>query len=189
MSEGRGRPAEEIVAGPVTLRRHRLSDRPQLVAAVNASLAHLAPWMPWAETRATDSSIGTFLADAVSDFDDGTNFGYVMLDCDASSDSEVLVGGCGLHPRLGPGAIEIGYWVHAAHLRRGVARAAALALRDEAFSIGIGRVEIHCDERNSPSAAVARSAGFELIATAPRAARTASESDVEMIWSSTRRAD
>ena len=189
MRAGPDRPEDEIVAGTLTLRRHRLSDRPELVAAVNASLAHLAPWMPWAELRATDASIGTFLADSVSDFDDGTNFGYVMLHRDEPTSSEVLVGGCGLHPRLGPGAIEIGYWVHAAHLRRGIARAAALALRDEAFSIGIGRVEIHCDEHNTASAAVARSAGFEFIATTPRPARTASESDAEMIWRSTRRAD
>ena len=36
-----------------------------------------------------------------------------------------LVGGCGLHRRIGPSALEIGYWVHVAHTRRGIATASA----------------------------------------------------------------
>lgn len=35
-----------------------------------------------------------------------------------------VVGGCGLHRRVGPGGLEIGYWVHAAWTRRGIAAAA-----------------------------------------------------------------
>ncbi len=50
--------------------------------------------------------------------------------------------------------------------------------------MGLDRVEIHCDERNAASAAVARSAGFELVGTEHRPARTQSESDREMIWRS-----
>jgi RimJ/RimL family protein N-acetyltransferase len=47
-------------------------------------------------------------------------------------------------------------------------------------------VEIHCDERNTASAAVARSAGFEHVATRHRPARIPTESDREMVWVSTR---
>jgi len=160
-----------------------------LLAAVNASLAHLAPWMVWAQEPATEASIAAFLVDSVAGFDTGTEFGFAIVVRDEGSDIERLVGGCGLHKRLGPGALEIGYWVHVGHLRRGLARAAAAALRDEAFAMGIDRVEIHCDERNTASAAVARSAGFEHVATERRPARTPSESDREMIWVSTRRAE
>jgi RimJ/RimL family protein N-acetyltransferase len=63
-----------------------------------------------------------------------------------------------------------------------------VALRDEAFAMGIECVEIHCDERNTASAAVARSAGFELVGTAQRPAGTPGESDRAMIWRSARRA-
>jgi RimJ/RimL family protein N-acetyltransferase len=137
------------------------------VVAVNESLTHLAPWMEWAQDPATDGSIGRFL-----------EFGYVLIDPDA----EAIVGGCGLHRRLGPGAIEIGYWVHVGHTRRGIATAVAAALRDEAYAIGVERVELHCDETNVASAGVARSAGFQLVGTVPRPPRTPGESGMEMIW-------
>jgi RimJ/RimL family protein N-acetyltransferase len=183
------------------LRRHRRSDGPQLVAAVNASLVHLAPWMPWAQEAATDASIDAFLADAERDFANGTDFNFAIVERDDTTRddttrddttrddttrAERLIGGCGLHRRLGPGAIEIGYWVHVDHLGRGIARSAAVALRDEAFAMGIERVEIHCNERNTASAAVASSAGFELVGTAHRPARTPGESDRAMIWRTAR---
>jgi RimJ/RimL family protein N-acetyltransferase len=55
--------------------------------------------------------------------------------------------------------------------------------------MGMDRVEIHCDERNTASAAVAKGAGFEHVSTGHRPARIQSESDQEMVWRSTRRAD
>jgi len=146
--------------------------------------------MAWAQEPATEASIGTFLAQAVADFDDGSNFNYAIVERDETAQSERIVGGCGLHKRLvEPGPIEIGYWVHVDHVRRGIATAAAVALRQEASSMGIGRVKIHCDESNAVSAAVARRAGFELVRTDHRPARTPSESDREMIWRSDSAAD
>ena len=57
-----------------------------------------------------------------------------------------IVGAGGLHARVGPDALEIGYWVHADWTRRGVATALAAALCDEAFSEArIATVEIHHD--------------------------------------------
>jgi len=137
--------------------------------------------MEWAQQPASDASIGEFLRGAVCDFEEGTNYGYVILEGTDDS-AERVVGGCGLHRRLGPGAIEIGYWVHADRTRRGIATAAAVALRDQAYAMGIDRVEIHCDETNAASAFVARSAGFSFIRTEHRPARLPTESDREMIW-------
>jgi RimJ/RimL family protein N-acetyltransferase len=107
LSGGEGCPREELEAGPLTLRRHRPSDTAAILEAVNESLAHLAPWMSWAQAPATENSIGTFLAGAVADFEDGSNFGYAITERDATG-AEVIVGGCGLHPRIGPAGIEIG---------------------------------------------------------------------------------
>ena len=65
------------------------------------------------------------------------------------------------HPRIGPGGLEIGYWVHRDYVRRGLATAATEALTDAAFGLpGIDRVEIVHDELNGPSAAVPRKLGF-----------------------------
>lgn len=46
--------------------------------------------------------------------------------------SEVL-GGCGLYPRVGPRAVELGFWLAAAHTGRGLATQAAAALTRLAF--------------------------------------------------------
>ena len=69
--------------------------------------------------------------------------------------SSVLAGGAGLMARIGPGGLEIGYWVHAGHVRRGLATAATSALIAEAFTLpGITRVEIRHDELNTASGGI-----------------------------------
>ena len=73
-----------------------------------------------------------------------------------------IAGGCGLHRRIGADGLEIGYWTHAAFLRRGVATRVAQALTDAGLALpGITRVEIHHDKANQASAGVPRGLGFE----------------------------
>ena len=56
------------------------------------------------------------------------------------------IGGSGLHQRIGPNGIEIGYWIHVDHVRRGYASEVSAALTEVAFTVdGIERVEIHHD--------------------------------------------
>ena len=63
--------------------------------------------MPWAQTPATTASIRAFLSDAASKWRSREEFGYIMR----HGTTNDVVGGCGLHPRQGPGVLEIGYWV------------------------------------------------------------------------------
>jgi len=152
-------PSEELPAGPAVLVRTAIGDTDALVATVNASLDHLRPWMPWAQVPATTESIGTFLAGANAAWEAGTEFQYLM----AEPDTRSIVGCCGLHARLGVGALEIGYWVHVDHLRRGLASSAARALTEAAFGIdAVTRLEIHCDAANTASAGVPRRLGYRL---------------------------
>ncbi len=160
------------------LLRHVPADAPALITAINESLEHLRPWMAWAKEPADDASIEEFLAGAIAGWEEGREFGFVIRAPDSGPAGPVL-GGCGLHRRGGPGVIEIGYWVHAGHTRRGIARALAIALRDQAFAMGFDRVEIRCDARNVASASVARSAGFRFEATVPRTPRP---ERATMIW-------
>ena len=76
---------------------------------------------------------------------------------------DVLVGGCGLHRRVGPGGIEIGYWVDVGYTGRGYATAAVRALTEAALALpDIVRVEIHCDYANVQSQAIPRRLGYRL---------------------------
>src|SRR3954452_6653561 len=134
-------------------------------AAYVASQQHLRPWMAWAaeepmgvparrawvqeqnavEAAGGDRVRGAFLAD-------GT-----------------VVGAGGLHARLAGDQLEIGYWVHVAWTRRGVATALAAALCDEAFADArIASVEIHHDAANVASGGVPAKLGFTLVGEFPK---------------------
>jgi RimJ/RimL family protein N-acetyltransferase len=79
-----------------------------------------------------------------------------------SPDGTVL-GGTGLHDRLGGGGLEIGYWLAPGATGRGLMTRVAGHLTDLALGFdGITRVEIHCDEANGRSAAIPRRLGFTL---------------------------
>ncbi len=143
------------------LSRNTVDDAPELVAAMTESLAHLRPWMPWAtDENATVEAQVQRLGEVTASWDAGSDFVYLLhlLEGDAS-----VVGVIGLHRRLGPGALEIGYWTHAAHTRRGYMSAAAKAVTGAAMELAdIERVEIHTDVANVRSAAIPRKLGYRL---------------------------
>jgi RimJ/RimL family protein N-acetyltransferase len=94
-----------------------------------------------------------------------------------------LVGGCGLHRRIGPSALEIGYWVHVAHTRRGIATACAGALTAVGFGLrGIERMEIHCDEANVASASVPPKLGYRLTGSLEHEPEAPGEVGSRLIW-------
>ena len=94
-----------------------------------------------------------------------------------------VAGSCGLHRRIGPGALEIGYWVHAAFVRRGIASKAAALLTDAAFAIpDIERVEIHHDKANSASAGVPRRLGYRFVGEQRDEVTAPADSGIECVW-------
>ena len=94
-----------------------------------------------------------------------------------------IAGGCGLHRRLGPDGLEIGYWIHPAFVRRGVATRAAKLLTDAALAVpGITRVEIRHDKANQASAGIPRGLGFEWLGEEPRPPLAPSETGVQWRW-------
>ena len=152
-------PPAKINAPPVVLRSYRGDELPALLEAATASLEHLRPWMSWASAEPLELGLSDFVRRSVAKFRRGEDFDYAIWD----DTTCLLVGGAGLHPRLGSGRIEIGYWVRKGRLRRGIATAAARALTSAAFTMpGIEEVHIHCDEANVASAAVPDRLGFRL---------------------------
>ncbi len=148
------RPREILAHGPVTLRRWRAADADVVYRAVTESLDHLRPWMPWAADYDLASATG-FVRQCELDWESGAAFNYAIISGDD------IAGSCGLMARIGPGGLEIGYWVHGERTGRGLATAAAAALTAEAFTLpGIDWVEIVHDAANVASGRIPRKLGF-----------------------------
>jgi RimJ/RimL family protein N-acetyltransferase len=113
--------------------------------------------MLWARHEPEDLHTIEHLRRCRGEFDLGQDFAYGMFN---RAETQVL-GGTGLHTRVGAGAREIGYWIHKDHINQGLATEAAAALTKVAFLVDrVARIEIHCDPNNVRSAAVPRKLGF-----------------------------
>ena len=176
-------PLPDRTTGPrLTVRRWEVDDVAALAAAVTASLDHLRPWMPWIEHEPLALDARTELVRGwTTDWAAG---GDVVV---GLFRDDVVVGGAGLHRRVGPGALEIGYWVHVDHIGHGYATEAATVLTDLAFTVtAIDRVEIHHDLANTASAAVPRRLGFVWMGSSTDEVRAPAEQGVEGRWAMTR---
>lgn len=162
------------------LSRIRESDAGQMSQAVTASLEHLKPWMPWATPQAASMEAQrTHSREAEEAWDAGSDYIYVLR----PGPSGPVIGCFGLHRRIGPGAIEIGYWVHADYTGRGYATASARALTQAGLALpDVDRVEIHTDEANTISAAIPRRLGYRLDRVDERVPAAPAESIWLQIW-------
>lgn len=162
----------------LTLRRWMPDDEAVLGRIVTESLEHLLPWMPWARFEPlTNEARRALIEGWESEWRAG---GDVTLAVMAGDEP---VGSTGLHRRLGPNALEIGYWVHVAHVGRGYATELSRVLTDAAFAIpGIERVEIHHDKANVRSAAVPRKLGFNFEGEHEREPAAPAETGAEWVW-------
>ncbi|NLD77489.1 MAG: GNAT family N-acetyltransferase [Acidimicrobiales bacterium] len=162
-----------------------------LIAAVQASLDHLRPWMPWIADEPLGRDERLDLMDewqtAWASGGDVVYGVFLRPDPGSPDPDPVVVGGAGLHRRLGPGGLEVGYWVHAHHTRRGYATEIAGALTDAAFAQpDIDRVEVHHDRANEASAGVPRKLGFGYVGSRPSDVVAPGESGQECAWRITR---
>jgi len=133
-------------------------DAPLLKDAIDSSLEHLRPWMPWARDEPQTLEEKTDLLKLFrSEFDTGENFPYGIF----SADETEQLGGTGLHPRIGPGGLEIGYFIRASAIRQGIATEASAALTRVGLEVcGADRIEIRIDPRNEASFGIPRQLGF-----------------------------
>jgi RimJ/RimL family protein N-acetyltransferase len=141
------------------IRAPRPGDGAELYAAVIESLPELLPWMAWAREPQTPESAEANVRQAQADFLLRRD---LRLQLYLRSDPRTMVGSSGLHridwdvPRF-----EIGYWLRTRFAGRGYATEAARGVALFAFrELGAQRIEIWCDARNAPSAAVAQRLGF-----------------------------
>ena len=153
-------PAYRIVTPRLVLRCWDPRDAPLLKDAIDSSLDHLRPWMPWARHEPqTLAQKVELLREFRGQFDLGADSIYGIFD----AGEERVLGGTGLHPRIGPGGLEIGYWIRADAAGRGIATESTAALTRVAFELaGVERVEIHCAAENLASAAIPQKLAYSL---------------------------
>jgi RimJ/RimL family protein N-acetyltransferase len=142
----------------LVIRCYEPADAARLKEAVDSSLEHLRPWMPWAESEPQTLEEKTDLMKYFrSSFDTGENFTYGIF---RSGEAELL-GGTGLHERIGPGGLEIGYWIRANATRQGYVTESTAALTRVGFEIcEADRIEIRVEPGNDASMGVPRKLGF-----------------------------
>jgi RimJ/RimL family protein N-acetyltransferase len=143
-------PPARIETARLVLRRWELDDAPAFADLLESNREHYAAFIPfYLEGEPLERLRG--YRDA---FDGGDGFSY------GGFEAGRLVGGGGLFPRVGPGALEIGYHVRSGETRRGLATEIAAALVDVAFEhCGAERVELRIPAKVA-SLAVARTLGF-----------------------------
>ena len=151
-------PAYRIETGRLVVRCYQPSDAPLLAESVTESVEHLRPWLPWAYNEPEPLEVKAQRMKRFRGlFDLGQDFVYGIFNPEETK----LIGGTGLHTRLGADQLEIGYWIHKDYIHQGLVTESTAALVKVAFEVlHVHRLEIHCDPQNFASAAVPRKLGF-----------------------------
>lgn len=158
MTAAPARSAFSIRTERLLLRCYAPGDAPALADAIEQSREHLREFMVWARSQPdSEEAIARRLRGFRVNFQAGRDFVYAMFD----PGGDAVLGGIGIHRRIGAGAGEIGYWVHAEYTGRGLCTEAAAAVTRVGFDVlALSRIEIHCDPRNLASAAIPRKLGY-----------------------------
>ncbi|HVZ49169.1 MAG TPA: GNAT family N-acetyltransferase [Gemmatimonadaceae bacterium] len=154
-----------VNVGPVTLVRWEARLAEGLKAAIDESLDGIRAWLPWGGGEPSELPV---IVERVEKFRREFGLGGTWAFAIVDRDTGEVLGGIGLHGRIGPTAIEIGYWIRRGAAGRGIATSCVSALTAVAMAGGASHVEIHCDPRNTASARVAAKAGYRHAVTRPR---------------------
>ena len=176
---------DEIVDGALALRAWTVDAAPEMERVVTANLAHLRPFQPWvAQEPLTPAARVALIEQWQAERAAGMQAPYGIW-----SDGR-LVGSTGVHHRIGPDGLEIGYWVAAADCGRGIATWAARSMTSAAFTQGqVSYVEIHHDPTNEVSGRIPARLGFEQVGTIiPDRPLAPAETGVSVVWRLTREA-
>ncbi len=140
------------------IRCYKPTDAPLLKEAIDQSLEHLLPWMPWAknEPETVQTKIER-LRKYRGQFDLGVDYTFGIF----NKEETELIGSTGLHTRLEGNAREIGYWISSRYAKQGYATETVKALVKVGFEIEeLDRIEIRCAPENVASQGVPKKLGF-----------------------------
>ncbi|WP_228818522.1 GNAT family N-acetyltransferase [Nocardia transvalensis] len=156
-------PPTEVDLGDLLMRQWRPEDLVPRFEAISASYDHLSPWTHDFDEFASLDGQRAFGEKAAEWPGPDGAFRYGIFDAGGA-----VLGGMTVVDRLGPGALELGYWCVATHAGRGVVTRCTAELTRIGLELpGIDRIEIHCDAANTRSAAVPQRLGYHLVRTVP----------------------
>jgi RimJ/RimL family protein N-acetyltransferase len=178
----------ELRTARLLLRPWRTDDALALKPILERDIAHLGPWIPAHVAQpAPLPELEERLAGFAADFANDLKWRYALVTLDTAT----LLGEVGLFPRSPTGRVpfadadrvELGYWLRSDATGHGFVSEAARVLLDVAAGLPeFSCVEIRCDARNAPSAAIPRRFGFRLAATEPLRAPTGDRVSDLQIW-------
>jgi len=171
-------PPERIDVDEFHLRRYTLEDTDAVHEAVEASYPEIHPWMPWCVAPLKIEDQREFVEGTFKNWATGAAFNFGIFDAVGN-----LLGSVSLMDRVGPGGLEIGYWLRTDASGRGVMTRAVDELTEIGLGLpGISRIEIHCDEANLRSAAVPKRLGYRLDRIDDDTIEAPGETGRGMVW-------
>lgn len=160
---------EQFESERLTLRVPRAGDGAALNATLNTTMDSLKVYMPWMQALHTLEQDELWCRQAYARFLNREDIAYHLR----RKTDDTLIGTVGLHrgnwevPWL-----EVGYWLHHSAEKNGYMHEAVQALMHMTVaSIGVVRLEIRCDARNTASANVALKSGFTQVGRLNREGR------------------
>lgn len=169
-----------IETSDIVIRCYDPTDAKILKNAIDNSLDHLKPWMPWAkyEPQDLDKKV-ELLRNFRGQFDLDMDHIYGIF----TKDEKELIGGTGLHKRIASNGREIGYWINEKFIGKGFATESVKCLIRIGFELyDLNLIEIRCAPENKRSARVAEKLGFNLEAILKNRLIDGEIRD-QMIWS------
>lgn len=136
----------------------------EMAVVITQSLAHLRPWMPWAQDAPSAESAELVVRRMQADFIARRDLCFQIYARRPDGSAGRMLGGTGLH-RIDWAVrkFEVGYWIRPEAAGQGHVTEAVRLLTVLAFGpLDARRVEIRCDTRNTRSRAVAERCGFAL---------------------------
>ncbi len=154
----------EVVGERLVLAAPQIGLGAELAVVITQSLAHLRPWMPWAQEAPSAESAEAVVRRMHADFIARRDLVFHLFARTTEGRRGRLLGGSGLHRMDWQlRKFEIGYWLRPEAQGQGLASECVRLLADMALqTLQARRVEIRIDARNTRSRAVAERCGFEL---------------------------
>jgi ribosomal-protein-serine acetyltransferase len=137
------------------LRLYVPGDAELIFKTVDRQRERLRHWLPWVDTTKSPADTRAFIEATIAT--EGREFAYGIFAADG------LAGGIGLHADRENRSAMIGYWIDGEHEGQGLITRSSRALTDIAFrDLGMHRVWLSADAKNTRSRAVAERLGFHL---------------------------